>query len=269
MTMRYSIPLQRLLFFIVGCAVVLAGCKSAGKNGSGSELNQAPYVFEGNLIDTQDAELISENGQELTPREYTFSSGDTIDVKFFYTPELNETQDVRPDGKIALQIIGEVTAGGKTPAQLRWLLEKLYASHLKDPEISVVVRSFSNQLVYVGGQVMRPGTIEVSGQMTALEAIMEAGGVDFKEAQVKNVVVIRHYEGTRYGYLLNMEPILEGKESRPFFLEPKDIVYVPRTEIAKVNQWIDQYINKIIPQTGFTYFQRRGDSTIGIDTSTR
>ena len=203
------------------------------------------------------------------PKEYTFSPGDTIDVKFFYTPELNEAQDVRPDGKIALQIIGEVTAAGKTPAQLRWLLEKLYDSHLKDPEIPVVVRSFSNQLVYVVGQVMRPGTIEVSGQITALEAIMEAGGVDFKEAQVKNVVVIRHYEGTRYGYLLNMEPILKGKESRPFFLEPKDIVYVPRSEIAKVNQWIDQYINRIVPQTGFTYYQRRGDSTIGIDTSTR
>jgi protein involved in polysaccharide export with SLBB domain len=226
-------------------------------------------MFEAGLIETQDAELMSENGRESTPNDYTFSAGDSIDVKFFYTPELNETQDVRPDGKIALQIIGEVTAAGKTPAQLRWLLEKLYASHLKDPEISVVVRSFSNQLVYVGGQVMRPGMIEVSGQMTALEAIMEAGGVDFKEAQVKNVVVIRHYEGTRYGYLLNMEPILEGKESRPFFLEPKDIVYVPRTEIAKVNQWIDQYINRIVPQTGFTYFQRRGDSTIGIDTSTR
>jgi polysaccharide export outer membrane protein len=267
--MRHTVSLKRLLFFILGCAIVLSGCESAGQNGSGAESNQAPYIFEGGLIDTQDVELMSENGQESTPNDYTFSPGDSIDVKFFYTPELNETQDVRPDGKIALQIIGEVTAAGKTPAQLRWLLEKLYASHLKDPEISVVVRSFSNQRVYVGGQVMSPGTIEVSGRMTALEAIMEAGGVDFREAQVRNVVVIRHYNGTRYGYMLNMEPILEGKESHPFFLEAKDIVYVPRTEIAKVNQWIDQYINKIVPQTGFTYFQRRGNSTVGIDTSTR
>ena len=267
--MRYSEPLKRLLFFIVASATVLTGCESAGQNGTAAESNQAPYMFEAGLIGTQDAELVSENGQESTPKDYTFSPGDSIDVKFFYTPELNETQDVRPDGKIALQIIGEVAAAGKTPAQLRWLLEKLYASHLKDPEISVVVRSFSNQRVYVGGQVMRPGTIEISGRITALEAIMQAGGVDFREAQVKNVVVIRHYEGTRYGYLLNMEPILAGKESRPFFLEAKDIVYVPRTEIAKVNQWIDQYINKIVPQTGFTYYQRRGDSTIGLDTSGR
>ena len=267
--MRYRVLLKKLLFFTVVCVTVLAGCESAGQNGSVAESNQAPYLFEDGLIGAQHTDLMSENGQGSTPKDYTFSPGDTIDVKFFYTPELNETQDVRPDGKIALQIIGEVTAADKTPAQLRWLLEKLYAPHLKDPEISVVVRSFSNQRVYVGGQVMRPGTIEVSGQITALEAIMQAGGVDFREAQVKNVVVIRHYKGTRYGYLLNMEPILAGKESRPFFLEAKDIVYVPRTEIAKVNQWVDQYINKIIPKTGFSYAQRRGDSVIGIDTSTR
>ena len=74
-------------------------------------------MFEAGLIDTQDAELMSENGQESTLKDYTFSPGDSIDVKFFYTPELNEIQNVRPDGKIALQIIGEVTAAGKTPAE--------------------------------------------------------------------------------------------------------------------------------------------------------
>lgn len=267
--MQYSVPLKRLLFFIVVCATVLTGCEFAGQKGSVAESNQAPYMFEAGSIDTQVAKLMSENGQESTLKDYTFSPGDSIDVKFFYTPELNEIQDVRPDGKIALQLIGEVTAAGKTPAQLRLLLGKLYTPHLKDPEISVIVRSFSNQRVYVGGQVMRPGTIEVSGRITALEAIMQAGGVDYREAQVRNVVVIRHYKGTRYGYMLNMEPIMEGKESRPFFLEAKDIVYIPRTKIAKVNQWIDQYINKIIPRTGFTFSQQRGNSTIGIDTSAR
>ncbi|MHC4986971.1 MAG: hypothetical protein ACYTFX_00530, partial [Planctomycetota bacterium] len=99
--------------------------------------------------------------------------------------------------------------------------------------------------------------------------IIQAGGIDYEDAEVKNIVVIRHHDGTRYGYLLNMEPMLEGKEAQPFFLEPKDIVYVPQTQIAKVNQWIDQHINKIIPQTGFIFSHRRGDTTIGIDTSSR
>lgn len=249
-------PLSVIAFVIVVLyTVALTGCESTGV----SETNQPPFMFKAQTNDTQGS----------MSKAYTFSPGDTVDVKFFYTPELNETQDIRPDGNIALQIIGEVRAEGKTPAELRGLLKKLYTPHLKDPEISVVVRSFSNQRVFVGGQVMKPGTLEMAGRMTALEAIMEAGGIDYTEAEARNVVVIRHYQGNRYGYLLDMEPILDGKESRPFFLEAKDIVYVPRTEIAKVNQWIDQYINKIIPQTGFIFSHRRGNTTVGIDTSSR
>jgi protein involved in polysaccharide export with SLBB domain len=256
-----------MLFCIAICAVALTGCESAEQNRTADGLNQPPYQFEAVSVNAQNGN--SAPAFETAPKPYTFSPGDLVDIKFFYTPELNETQTVRPDGQIALQIIGEVAAEGKTPAELRGLLKRLYTPHLKDPEISVVVRSFSNNRVFVGGQVLLPGPIELTGKMTALEAIIQAGGIDYKEAEVKNVVVIRHHNGTRYGYLLNLEPMLEGKETQPFFLEPQDIVYVPQTQIAKVNQWIDQYINKIIPQTGFTFSQRRGDTTIGIDTSSR
>lgn len=265
--MQHYQPLKKTLFCIAICFVALAGCESTEHNRTGEDLNQPPYKFEAVSLNSQNGDTASVS--EPIPKAYTFSPGDTIEIKFFYTPELNETQTVRPDGQIALQIIGEVTAEGKTPAELRGLLKRLYAPHLKDPEISVITRSFSNNRVFVGGQVLLPGSIEMAGKMTALEAIIQAGGIDYTDAEVKNVVVIRHHNGTRYGYLLNLEPMLEGKEAQPFFLEPKDIVYVPRTQIAKLNQWIDQYINRIVPQTGFTFTQRRGDSTIGIDTSIR
>ncbi|MHC5119147.1 MAG: polysaccharide biosynthesis/export family protein [Planctomycetota bacterium] len=252
-----------MLFYIAFCVVALTGCESAEENRIAEDLHRPPYKFEAVSVNAQNGNSAS------APKAYTLSPGDMLDIKFFYTPELNETQAVRPDGQIALQIIGEVTAEGKTPAELRGLLKRLYAPHLKDPEISIIVRSFSNNRIFVGGQVLLPGPIDMSGQMTALEAIIQAGGIDYEDAEVKNIVVIRHHDGTRYGYLLNMEPMLEGKEAQPFFLEPKDIVYVPQTQIAKVNQWIDQHINKIIPQTGFIFSHRRGDTTIGIDTSSR
>ena len=255
--------LKGIIYWAVAITVVFfAGCQKT--SGPLNALDEDFYP-----IRYQSSSDIQRPLGDPTSKEYILSPGDTIDVKFFYTPDLNETQDVRPDGKIALQIIGEVSAAGNTPSQLRGLLKRLYASHLKDPEITVVVRSFSNQRVYVGGQVMEPGTLEMTGRMTALDAIMEAGGIDYREGEPRNVVVIRHYKGNRYGYLLNMAPVLEGKESQPFFLEPKDIVYIPRTEIAKVNQWVDQHFNKIIPQTGFVFTQRRGNTTIGIDTSGR
>jgi protein involved in polysaccharide export with SLBB domain len=271
-TVRFSsahrIPGSLVLIPVGLFCILLTGCGPKTGSTVFSEAIQPTLTASAQPIVTQDTSL-SSGGNGESHKDYVFSPGDTIEVKFFYTPELNETQVVRPDGKISLQIIGEVTAAGKTPIELRGLLKRLYAPHLKQPEISVIARTFNNQKVYVGGQVMLPGVVEITGPLTALEAIMQAGGIDFREAEAKNVVVIRHKDGIRYGCLLNLEPSLEGKETQPFYLEAKDIVYVPRTEIAKVNQWIDQHINRIIPQTGFVVDIRNGNTTVGLDTSAR
>jgi protein involved in polysaccharide export with SLBB domain len=202
--------------------------------------------------------------ESMNPPNVTLAPGDVIEVKFFYTPELNELQTVLPDGKIALQLIGEVEVEGKSPAELKNELMKLYSSQLKTPEIAVLVRSFYERRVYVGGQVMAPGIVEMPGTMTLLEAIMQAGGFNVVEAEVRNVIVIRHINGQRYGQSIDMKPALTGDKVPPFYLAPKDIVYVPQTTIAKVDQWIDQHINKIIPITGFHLSKVRGDTIIGI-----
>jgi protein involved in polysaccharide export with SLBB domain len=189
--------------------------------------------------------------------------GDEIELKFYYTPELDVTQVVRPDGKIALQLIGEISVQGKTPAELREELLKLYLPHLKKPEISVILRSLQNRRVYVGGQVMTPGVIEMPAEIDVLEAIMEVGGFLLPEAEVKSVIVIRHREDQRYAYSINLENALKGETSQPFYLQPQDIVYVPRTKITMLNQWVDQHINKLIPETGFFFSRRSGRTTIG------
>ena len=93
--------------------------------------------------------------------------------------------------------------------------------------------------------------------ITALEAIMEAGGFDINSAEVKNVVIIRHKDDQRYGFKLNLKRALQGKNVQPFFLKPYDIVYVPRTKIATVNQWIDQYIDGLLPDAVLTMINLR------------
>lgn len=210
--------------------------------------------------------------QSESKPKVTLSPGDVIEFKFFYNPELNDAQTVRPDGNITLQLVGEVMAQGKTPAELRDELVKLYTPELRKPEVAVIVRSLYERKVYVGGEVKTPGLILIPGRLTALEAIMQAGGFDRRTAKLSNVVIIRHKEGKRYGCALDYSKIIKGtEEAQPFLLEPGDIVYVPRTTIVQVNQWIDQYINKIIPRTGITYsFPIHGGAggTIGIDTST-
>ncbi|MHC4609133.1 MAG: polysaccharide biosynthesis/export family protein [Planctomycetota bacterium] len=207
--------------------------------------------------------LAPEEALATPPARVTLAPGDVVEVKFFYTPQLNELQTVRPDGRLALQLVGDVEAHGRSPAELRGELLQLYAPHLKDPEIVVVARELQRQRVIVGGQVLAPGVVEMPGQLDLLDAIMLAGGFNLQEAEVKNVVVVRHQDNKRYGYAINLKPALEGEETEPFALHPMDIVYVPRTTIAEVGQWVDQHINALIPRN-FTYLKFTDTATIGV-----
>lgn len=135
---------------------------------------------------------------------------------------------MRPDGKITLQLVGEMEAKGKTPAQLREELVNAYTGQLRIPEVAVIVRSLSNRRVYVGGDVLHAGVFDMPRPITALEAIMQAGGFDYRRAEISNVVIIRHKDGNRYGCALDFRGALKGEEFQPFYLEPQDIVYVQR-----------------------------------------
>ena len=199
----------------------------------------------------------------------TLHPGDEIELKFYHTPELNELQRVRPDGKIVAHLVGEVDVGGLTPDQVRQDLLEKYTPHLVNPEIAVFVRETVGRKVFVSGQVRVPGHVDMPGRLSVLSAVSLAGGFDFREAEVHNVVVIRHEGNQRYGYSLNLAPTLRGEETEPFYLKPQDIVYVPRTRIAKINQFVDQHISGLVPQTGFQYSVPMGAGTIGIDTSSR
>jgi len=178
--------------------------------------------------------------------------GDELEINFIYTPELNTQQIIRPDGVISMPILGEVTAEGKTIDQLRQDLEQAYATQLESPQLTIIPRILQSWQVYVGGEVNNPQAVPLSGQMTVLEALMAAGGISWPEAEPRNVVVIRFHNGQRLGCALDMTHALAGKHTRPFYLQPNDIVYVPRSAIARVNQWVDQHINRILPQFGFT-----------------
>ena len=175
--------------------------------------------------------------------------GDVLQVKFLYWPELNEEkQSIRPDGKISLQLVGDVEAKGKTPDELRTSLLGLYQDKLIEPEISVVVNSLDSHRVYVTGEVQNPGLVMINGRLTALEAVMQCGGFLKESAKRATVVVIRQRDGKQFATTLNLRQALEETESEPFLLEPYDIVFVPRTNIDQVDQWVDQYINKLVPR---------------------
>jgi polysaccharide export outer membrane protein len=195
---------------------------------------------------------------------------DQLEIRFFYTPELNDIQLIRADGKITLQLVGDILAAGLTPSQLQERLQELYSGLIEKPSVAVIARNLSHRNIYVAGAVMTPGMQPMPGHITALEAIMQAGGFDMKEADTGEVVIIRNENGKRMAYSLDFDDAINGKAPHePFYLHPQDVVYVQRSEVVKTAQWINQHITQLIPQTGFTYFYESGGHTVGADTSAR
>ena len=180
--------------------------------------------------------------------------GDMIDVRYLYWSDFDQQQFVRPDGKLTLPLVGAVDVAGLTPEELTEHLNAIYADKLKDPEIVVIVRALDSQRVYVGGEVHRPGLVRMSGRITALEAIIESGGFVTLSAKVSSVVIIRHRDGKRYARSLDLRKALEKPNSEPFYLEPFDVVFVPRTAIDRVDQYVEQYLNRIIPRNVYMNF---------------
>src|SRR5271154_3469607 len=152
--------------------------------------------------------------------------GDVLKISFPGAPNLNDSQQIRRDGKISLSMVGEVVAAGLTPADLEKEILKLYSSQLVTKEVTVTVAS-SSFPIFVTGAVIRPGKIMSDHPITALEAIMEAGGFDYTKADLGHVRVVRNEKDGTKNYMLNLKEALEAKQSTPFYLKPSDIVYVP------------------------------------------
>lgn len=184
--------------------------------------------------------------QERT--SYILQSGDVLDVKFYYNPELNEHVTIRPDGMISLQLIGEVRASGLQPAELNAILVKQYTGMLSVPKLAVIVKEFAGQKIYVSGEVQNPGIYPVWNNMTALQAIIQAGGSK-NTAELESVVILR-YQGTQTPLFMtvNLKKVIDSVDySGDIPVKPYDIVFLPKTLVAKLNLLVEQYIDKLVP----------------------
>lgn len=179
--------------------------------------------------------------------------GDVIDVKFRFLPDLDYEQSIRPDGKISLQMVDEVMAAGLTPEGLDKHLTELYSSRIKSPEITVVVVSLANQVIYVGGEVETPGVLPLAGYLTALQAVVNAGG--FKEtAEPQSAIIIRKGQYNRPVPIpVDLHKVLYSSESNvDVVLQPSDVVYIPKSSIAKANLFVKQYIQDLFLYRGIS-----------------
>jgi polysaccharide export outer membrane protein len=181
------------------------------------------------------------------PADYIVQAGDVLELKFFYQPELNDSLTVRPDGKISPQLVDEISVAGRTIPDVRMELQQKYAKVLRNPEVGVAVKEIAEQRIFVGGEVNTPGAMPLKGRVTALEAIMQAGGMK-GTAETRQVVILRN-QGTEQPLFLTLNldsELTTANESHDILLHAMDVVFVPKTNVTGADEFVDQYFDKLI-----------------------
>lgn len=188
------------------------------------------------------------NSSQNTFSEYRLGRGDLLEIKFYKNERFTREQAVRPDGRITLERIGDIVAAGLTPTQLDSAITKAYTSFVIDPEVTVFVKEFSSQKVFVVGEVQEPGIYPLDGEMTYLQALTAAGGPT-ERAKLSHVILVR---GTathqNREHFINLRPNSKPyPETRLGYVQPRDVIYVPSTALGNASRIMKQFYSTILP----------------------
>ena len=175
----------------------------------------------------------------VTAERYRLQPGDVLEVQFRYSPEFNQTVTVQPDGYISLEISGDARVAGMTVEQTRQVILKTASTRLRDPIATVILKEFQRPYFVVAGEVAQPGKIEMRERITAIQAIMLAGGMK-ESARSSQVVVFRQINSQMAEVkLLNLKNIRRTSDlENDLTLQPGDMVYVPRDKISKIERFM-------------------------------
>lgn len=162
----------------------------------------------------------------VVPAGYAIGPDDVLDVTFWGEKDLAAEVVVRPDGNIALPLIGDVAAAGLTPAELTARIRDAAADLLELPMPTVIVKQINSRKVSITGEVAKPGRYPLVGSMTVLELIALAGGfTDF--ADQKNIGVVRTTGGIQASITVNYKKLARMQDLHEnIALLPGDIIVV-------------------------------------------
>jgi polysaccharide export outer membrane protein len=185
---------------------------------------------------------------------YTLHPGDTVDLTLRFTPEYNQSLTVQPDGFINVNLIGDVKISGLTLDQAHDMIVQKLSVPLNKPELNLVLKEFQHPYVVVGGEVLTPGKIELRQDMTAMQAVLLAGG--FKAtARDTRIVVFRHIDSNNGEVkILNLHRIEDRKDlERDMALQAGDMILVPQNRIATFSRYMDavHFSTYMSPQGGY------------------
>jgi polysaccharide export outer membrane protein len=165
---------------------------------------------------------------EAPPRASgTLGPGDVVEVRVFQEPEHSGVWRLSPEGTIDYPLCGKVALTGRTSSTAADVLVQCLGRYLRRPEVSVSIREYNSQKVFVFGEVQKPGTFPLDGEMSIVQVITLAGGFT-KLAARNNTHVTRIVEGQERKLRIPVDDITAGR-AKNFLLQPGDIVFVPES----------------------------------------
>ncbi|WP_188768606.1 polysaccharide biosynthesis/export family protein [Novosphingobium endophyticum] len=194
-----------LIAFIIAASV--AGCAGTPPPQSSAQLTVIP--------DSQG--LPPPNREDLTAADRPALIGplDTIEVDVFNVPELSREMQVDASGRISMPLVGTIDARGKTAGELAHAIEdSLRGRYVRNPEVTINIKSSVSQVVTVDGQVTEPGLYPVTNQMTLMRVIASAKGVS-EFARLEQVVILRDVNNQRMAGLYDLGAIRRGAYADP------------------------------------------------------
>jgi polysaccharide export outer membrane protein len=155
-------------------------------------------------------------------------SGDLVEIRVYQEADLSGTFRLAPEGTIDYPLCGKVQLKGLSSSGTADAITQCLAKgYVKNPQVSVLIREYNSQKIFVFGEVQKPGTFQFDQEMTVVQAITLAGGFT-KTAAKNNTNVTRTVDGKEVKIRVPVEDIGVGRE-RNFVLQPGDIVFVPES----------------------------------------
>jgi protein involved in polysaccharide export with SLBB domain len=235
-------PLRLALCRLVVIACFIAGCSASASRGD--------IKGDSPTAGLPPEQCLSAGAIQVSndPQNYHIQPGDQLAINFYLNPEFNDEVPVSPDGHITLRLIGAVPAAGMTPSQLAAQLDKAYLSELRSPDAAVIVKNMPGRQIYVQGQVNHPGAFPLEPGMTALQALADAGGVTSDAADDSVVLIRRDACGRPSGERLDLASAVDSPDKgEDAALMPYDVLVVPRSRIANMDLFVQQYIRGLLP----------------------
>lgn len=162
---------------------------------------------------------------------YLIGPGDNLDIFVWRSPDLSAKVPVRPDGKISIPLVEDVTAVGKTPSVLARELEEKLKAYVKEPIVTVIVSNFVgpfSQQVRVIGEAAQPRAIPYRANMTILDVMIEVGGLT-RFAAGDRAVVVRNFNGQQQTIKARLDGLIrDGDVTDNIAMRPGDIVIIPQ-----------------------------------------